>query len=231
MKHIFDRFRKPGELEDKNYNWFFHAQRYLSFWISLPFIYLPFSPNLITLLTNLIQITGLTVVVIYDGNDKLYGLLIYFIGGIFDFIDGNIARYKGLESLKGIFYDQIGHVFVGPIFFVSAALSAYFETRDVLFLYASTFLAMFVPLMSYQIANIRNYIDSATSSNSSVPTSGFNAKFLMKRMIALFYHYKIELFAISIFLNIIPIFVYISCLYFFFRFFIQLYLDQKKIIS
>lgn len=230
---MFKRFAKPNEKENKNYGFVFHSLRYFSFWLSIPFVFLPFSPNQITLLTNILQVISVFVVAYADGYHKLYGVLIYFIGGIFDFVDGNIARYKSKISKKGKFYDQIGHVFVGPLFYVGIGLAAYNNTLNVNFLYMTILIAMFVPLMSYQISVSSQYYKSnnkKTAVDDIIDKSNnHQLLFIFKKIISGFYHFKIEILVLAILLNLIEVLAILSTIYFISRFFLQLFIDQKNI--
>jgi len=232
-KEAFQRFAKPGEKENKNYGHVFHFFRYLSFWLSLPFIVIPLTPNQITLLTNILQVTATGIIAYADGYEKLYGVLLYFIGGIFDFVDGNIARYRNMQSNKGVFYDQIGHVFVGPLYYVAIALAAYGQTNEMLYLYCAIALAMFVPLMSFQIGVTPVYYTKKTTNTNentaTVNQEGQGVEFYLRKLISWFYHFKIEILVIAILLNILPELALVSVAYFVVRFFLQLYIDQKQI--
>ncbi len=233
IKEMFNRFKKPGEREDKNHPFTYHMARYLSYWITIPFVYLPFTPNQITLLTNILQASSIFVVAYADGYNKLFGVLIFYIGGIFDFVDGNIARYKSQSSIKGLFYDQIGHVFIGPLFYIGIGLAAYNNNLDIKYLYMTIAMSMFVPLMSYQIGVSPQYFktkEKQTAADNFVNNSS-NKKimYILKKSIAWFYHFKIEILAVAILINKLEILTVISTIYFVMRFILQLYLDQKNI--
>ena len=109
-------FEKKGEASDKKYNQYFHFQRYISYWLSIPIYHSSLKPNQITFFSNFLQLLGVILIAFLPGYERIYGVLFYFLGGIFDFIDGNIARAKNLTSKKGIYFDQVGHVFLAPLF-------------------------------------------------------------------------------------------------------------------
>ena len=233
IKEMLERFKKPGEKENKNYGPIFHLLRYLSYWMSIPFVYLPFTANQITLIANLVQASSILVIINADGYDKLYGVLLYFVGDMLDFVDGNIARYRNQTSKKGVFYDQIGHVVLGPLFFLAVTLSAYNNTNEIIYMYMSITVAMFVPLMSYQISVSPKYFTTVTEKSSAdelIEGSKINKLlFFAKKTIAYFYHFKMEILILAILFNQIELLAYISTIYFIVRFFIQLYLDQRMI--
>ena len=229
LNNLFKKFSKSGELENPIYNSYFHIQRYLSFWVSIPIYYLPIKPNQITVLSNIFQLVGIILISLLSDYEKLYGVFLYFFGGILDFVDGNIARAKNLESKKGIFIDQIGHVFMAPLFFISIALSSYFNTENIIYLYLSITLSFFVTLNSFLIekkGSIINLLNNnKTNKNISKELSFF--KITIKKILSSFYHYKLEILTICIIFDQLEFLTIVSVIYFILRFFIELYLDLE----
>lgn len=224
-------FEKKGEIEDKKYDQYFHFQRYISYWLSIPIYHSPLRPNQITFLSNFFQLIGVSLIAFLTDYERIYGVLFYFLGSIFDFIDGNIARAKNLQSNKGIYFDQIGHVILGPLFFVAIAFSAYFDSNNIIYLYISTFTGIFVVLVSFMIQkrnslliNYKRQITDQYEKNEKDRLKK-SIKFIYSR----FYHYKIEILILFILIDKVNYLAVISLFYFFSRFFIHLYLDQKII--
>ena len=63
-----------------------------------------FTPNMITTISLLITLIGINN--IYNGNYKI-GAILYFIGYLFDCMDGNYARTYNMTSKFGDYYDHI----------------------------------------------------------------------------------------------------------------------------
>lgn len=66
-----------------------------------------FTPNMITTISLLITLIGINN--IYNGNYKI-GAILYFIGYLFDCMDGNYARTYNMTSKFGDYYDHISDV-------------------------------------------------------------------------------------------------------------------------
>lgn len=78
---------------------------------------IPLSPNVLTIIGFLI--TSLAAVIIHR-NMKLGGILI-LIGGIFDMLDGMVARIKGRTSRFGAFLDSVLDRYSDAFLFLSIA--------------------------------------------------------------------------------------------------------------
>jgi|TARA_B110000261_G_scaffold1530_1_gene1552 phosphatidylglycerophosphate synthase len=63
-----------------------------------------FTPNMITTISLLITLIGINN--IYNGNYKI-GAILYFIGYLFDCMDGNYARTYNMTSKFGSIYDPV----------------------------------------------------------------------------------------------------------------------------
>ena len=97
--------------------------------------------------------------------------------------------------------------------------------------------------MCFQVAVSPKYFDSTgeqagesvaadiNDENDATSPSQKGVVYLMRKVVASFYHYKMELLAVFILLDQLPALAVISGIYFFVRFFIQLYLDQRAITS
>jgi archaetidylinositol phosphate synthase len=70
--------------------------------IGLLFSRLPFRPNFYTWLTLLIAGLGLLAII---GQHPLWGLWLFIIAGLFDIVDGGLARHLGQASPRGAFLD------------------------------------------------------------------------------------------------------------------------------
>ena len=53
---------------------------------------------------------------------KLFALFFFYLHLILDRVDGEIARYKKIFSLKGIYLDELNHLIVPPLFFMALAI-------------------------------------------------------------------------------------------------------------
>ena len=58
---------------------------------------------------------------------SLVGILFFQLYVLFDWSDGEVARYRKIFSKKGAYLDYITHVIVNPIIFLGISLGAYFN--------------------------------------------------------------------------------------------------------
>ena len=94
--------------------WAYIAIRPLSFYVTVPFIRLGLSATAVTLLGALILFLGLLAIAISSNSFGLLvaGVVLVNIWYLFDFVDGNIARYNKEASKFGGFLDSlIGHFY------------------------------------------------------------------------------------------------------------------------
>ena len=77
------------------------------------------SANFITISGFLIGLLGLFFIGIGNNLFIIIGFILLYIYYISDEVDGEVARYKKQTSLRGIYYDEIGHLFFQSWFFFS----------------------------------------------------------------------------------------------------------------
>lgn len=100
LKKIKKKNRKINLLSSNSINNYLF--RYLSNFFVPVFVILKFSANSITFLSLLFVITSF-VVIIFKENYFSFGILLYFIFRIMDYIDGSVARYDNNSNFFGRF--------------------------------------------------------------------------------------------------------------------------------
>ena len=65
------------------------------------------TPNFLTFLTFLTKLIASTWIAFGDKEIAIYGAILLQLGVLFDHMDGNLARYRGISTLKGGFMDRI----------------------------------------------------------------------------------------------------------------------------
>jgi phosphatidylglycerophosphate synthase len=85
---------------------------------------IPFSPNTLTIIGFIITITA---ALILPHHLRLGGILILF-GGVFDMLDGIVARTKGKSTRFGAFLDSVLDRFSDAVLFL--AVTWYFAQRE-----------------------------------------------------------------------------------------------------
>ena len=64
----------------------------------------------------------------------IIGFILLYIYYISDEVDGEVARYKKQTSLRGIYYDEIGHLFFQGWFFFTFGYSIYRINSEFLYI-------------------------------------------------------------------------------------------------
>ena len=90
------------------------------------FLYLKISANKITILSAIIGISGAILLSSNNNSYVLIGSFGYFLYYLFDYIDGNVARYNSKSSISGMFLD----IFMSPIVAIATSTSLYIGGRE-----------------------------------------------------------------------------------------------------
>ena len=118
LREITQKEKLEGQERPWGYRLF---QRGPSIFITRILLSTPIRPNHITVISILFGVIGTICLLSPDWHIKLVGLLFFYINLLLDRIDGEIARYKKIYSLKGIYLDEINHLIVPPLFFLGLA--------------------------------------------------------------------------------------------------------------
>ena len=104
--------RKKQFLLSIGYLWHRNISIYITYIVIrfFPFI----KPNHISWLMLLVLIAGSIVLIHTDGLYQLIGIVMIYMSFLLDKVDGELARYKEIYSIRGVFLDQYYHV-LGPV--------------------------------------------------------------------------------------------------------------------
>lgn len=95
--------------EAKNSIFAFYIGRPLSYVLTIPFLYINLSPNLVTIFSIIFSFVGFAFLSFgVNIKQQLIGVLFFFLWNMGDGIDGNIARFKDLKSSTGDMLDTLG---------------------------------------------------------------------------------------------------------------------------
>lgn len=126
MKNIFiQRYKKEkesiglrfGRLWSYPLTWFFYKT--------------PFTPNQITFFGFLMRIAGAALFVFNNTKLTLLGGLILWLGSVLDYVDGEIARLKNMQSTFGGWFDGILDRISEVIIFTAIGINIYFQNPAV----------------------------------------------------------------------------------------------------
>lgn len=93
-------------------------QRGPSIYITHVLLKTKITANQVTILSILFGIAGSLLLLGFEWYIKLLGVTFVYLGILFDKVDGEIARYRKTFSLKGIFWDEVNHLVVPPLFWI-----------------------------------------------------------------------------------------------------------------
>ena len=80
------------------------------------------TPNMITILSILFGILGAASLMLNGLNWYILGLGSVLMWIFLDTVDGDLARLKSMQSLKGIYIDTLGHYVINPLIFASMSV-------------------------------------------------------------------------------------------------------------
>ena len=121
IKELREKLQRE-KLEGRERPWGYRLfQRGPSIYITRVLLVTPLTPNTASLLSILFGMSGAFLLLCPDWRIKLAALFLFYLNLLFDRVDGELARYKRIFSLKGIYFDEINHYLIPPLFFLSFA--------------------------------------------------------------------------------------------------------------
>lgn len=132
------------------------TSRYISIYITKLFLYTPITPNQITLLGALIYMGGAALFISGSPLMIIIGGLVVRVAYIFDYVDGNVARYRGKASPEGDLMDSLVWS-IPPVFlFIFLAFGIYQSFPHIL--------VFFIGCAAVTSFLVRNFVDTAQNS-------------------------------------------------------------------
>lgn len=117
--------------------------RHVSIYVTKLFLHTPITANQVTLL---FIVLGMIAVFLFTAGNywkNLLGAILLIFYHILDLVDGEIARYRGILSDKGIFLDLIGHSIINTSVFAGIGIGLYRNNQNV-----STLFIAFIAVIS-----------------------------------------------------------------------------------
>ena len=106
--------------------------RPLSFYLAIPFVWLGLSPNQVSFIGFAIALAGMTLIATGHPSLALVGTVLTFLQVIVDYVDGNIARLRGISSHLGKFVDGTIDTVVGTLLPVAVGVGLHRQPDSVL---------------------------------------------------------------------------------------------------
>ena len=126
-----DKVPSIKELRDlcgrKRNIWFWRDRinRFLSIYITKLFLLLGAVPNHATFFVFLFGILSAVFYSFGFYTYSLIGLLFHHLSFVMDAVDGEVARYKKMMSLKGVYLDLMNHILVTPLILVGITIGSF----------------------------------------------------------------------------------------------------------
>lgn len=101
---------------------------FLAFYPAKIFLYLPLTPNQITVLWIVIKLIMLAFIAQGGYWNTIIALFVFQLASIIDGVDGIVARYRKHYSLNGLYIDYIGHYLCNSLLLIALAFGVYNKT-------------------------------------------------------------------------------------------------------
>lgn len=114
------------------------------------------TPTAVTISGIVLGIFGCFAMLQFAWQWKLFGIFLLYTSILADKVDGEIARYKKIFSLRGIYWDEISHLILPPLFWISLTFGistiTTYELRDLFSMGMSGALALTVIRVVHSLA-------------------------------------------------------------------------------
>jgi len=143
--------------KDDEPDWFLeNVDRKISIYVTKLILHLPLTGNHVTLLDILVGVAAGVFLATGELYLMLVGALLWNLFIVFDCVDGEVARYRNEQSVRGLYLDVMGHYIVDPVTFLGLAIGLYSITGDVIVLICGFSAA--VSRMLIRLAHQSSYI-------------------------------------------------------------------------
>ena len=93
-----------------------------SFYLVKLLLYTKLTPNQITLWGIVFGLFGVVLIGFSSSALAITGYIIMLFYWLTDYSDGKVARYRNVTSLRGKYYDYLGHLLVSPAMFLAVGV-------------------------------------------------------------------------------------------------------------
>jgi len=107
------------------------------------------NPNRLTTLSFIISLFGAAFILPYVYQNFFIAAILIQLGHVLDCMDGQMARYRGILSPAGSFYDKIADFIKIFLFFAAISFTAFEETQDIAVVFLGFTATFFYTLRSY----------------------------------------------------------------------------------
>ena len=154
--------------------WWHSPAHFISPYITWILVKTPITANFVTVFGIIIGLIGLLLIGLGSNFFIILGFILLYLYYLSDEVDGEIARYKKQISLRGIYYDEIGHLIFLGWFFFAIGYSIYNINTEFLYIILGVVASYLllgirvirkIPLIASTKDEIRNIINRKVESN------------------------------------------------------------------
>lgn len=150
--------------------------RKISIYLTKLFLHTAVTANQITYLAMLLGIIVAFLFLFNNFYSSLLAVLLFQLWALLDYVDGEIARYRGTSSILGLYLDRLNTSLVTPLIFLSISFRVYFELNNVVvfaFGFSSVISILLFSLVTYNmyISAVDFYLKSKRTCFSEVNAS------------------------------------------------------------
>ena len=107
------------------------------------------NPNRLTTLSFIVSLFGAAFILPYAYQNFFIAAILIQLGHVLDCMDCQMARYRGILSPAGSFYDKIADFIKIFLFFAAVSFTSFEETQDVAVVFIGFTATFFYTLRSY----------------------------------------------------------------------------------
>jgi hypothetical protein len=110
--------------------WWYVLFRRVSIYLTWALLHTKATPNQVTVASLLVALIGLVMVGSPGASFAIAGYIALLLYHLLDRVDGEIARVRGVHSLRGIYLDNAGHYLTGAGVFAASTYRLTLETDE-----------------------------------------------------------------------------------------------------
>jgi len=107
------------------------------------------NPNRLTTLSFIVSLFGAAFILPYSYQNFVTAVILIQLSHVLDCMDGQMARYRGISSPAGSFYDKIVDFIKIFLFFAAVSFTSFEETQDIAVVFLGFTATFFYTLRSY----------------------------------------------------------------------------------
>ncbi|GEM_PF-1921997 len=161
MKHAHTMPELRELCKKAYYSKFQQKMHTIMLYITRPLLKTNITPNQITIFWVLLQIVASALLLFGVYWINVIAVLLYTFAMLLDYVDGQIARIKGIKTYKGIYLEELGIYFGNPIFFLCLGIGLYRTTHMLLYLILGGLAALFQLYNKAAVVHPEAYKDPA----------------------------------------------------------------------